>query len=93
LPTVLFEAIKMKVPVVATKLGGAVEILDNGNCGLLVPHNNAKKVAGLIYDYFEDEKLKTVNIEKAIEHTNKYFSPTHFNNNILDIFKITLVQS
>jgi len=35
LPTVLFEAIKMKVPVVATELGGAVEILDNGNCGLL----------------------------------------------------------
>jgi glycosyltransferase involved in cell wall biosynthesis len=93
LPTVLFEAIKMKVPVVATKLGGAVEILDNGNCGLLVPHNNAKKVAGLINDYFEDEKLKTVNIEKAIEHTNKHFSPTHFNDNILDIFKFTLLQS
>ena len=93
LPTVLFEAIKMKVPAVATKLGGSVEILDNGNCGLLVPHNDAKKVAGLINDYFEDEKLKTVNIEKAIEHTNKHFSPTHFNNNILDIFKITQAQT
>ena len=50
LPTVMFEAIKLKVPVVATKLGGAVEILDNGNCGLLVPYNNAKKVAELIND-------------------------------------------
>ena len=90
MPTVLFEAIKMKVPAVATKLGGSVEILDNGNCGLLVPHNDAKKVAGLINDYFEDEKLKTVNIEKAVEHSNKYFSPKQFNKNILDTFKITL---
>ena len=52
LPTVLFEAIKMKVPLVATKLGGAVEILDNGNCGLLVPHNNEFIAADLINDYY-----------------------------------------
>ena len=90
LPTVLFEAIKMKVPLVATKLGGAVEILDNGNCGLLVPHNNEIIAADLINDYFEDEKLKTLNIEKAIEHSNKHFSPKQFNKNILDTFKITL---
>ena len=92
LPTVLFEAIKLKVPVVATKLGGAVEILDNGNCGLLVPYNNAKKVAELINDYFKDEKLKILNIEKAIEYTNKHFSPSQFKKNILDIFKITLTS-
>jgi len=92
LPTVLFEAIKLKVPVVATKLGGAVEILDNGNCGLLVPYNNAKKVAELINDYFKDEKLKILNIEKAIEYTNKHFSPAQFKKNILDIFKITLTS-
>ena len=92
LPTVLFEAIKMKVPLVATKLGGAVEILDNGNCGLLVPYNNEIKAADLINNYFKDEKLKMSNIEKAIVHTNKYFSPTHFNKNILDIFEITLTS-
>ena len=90
LPTVLFEAIKMKVPLVATKLGGAVEILDNGNCGLLVPHNNEIIAADLINDYFEDEKLKRLNIEKSIEHSNKHFSPKQFNKNILEIFKITL---
>jgi len=52
LPTVIFEAIKMRVPVVATELGGAVEILDNGNCGLLVPLNNAKKAADMINNYY-----------------------------------------
>ena len=92
LPTVLFEAIKMKLPLVATELGGAVEILDNGNCGLLVPHNNAKKAAYLINNYFNDEKLKISNIEKAIEYTNQHFSPSQFKKNILDIFEITLTS-
>ena len=86
LPTVLFEAIKSKVPVVATKLGGAIEILDNGNCGLLVPYNEAKKTAQMINDYFKDKKLKALNIEKAIEYTDKHFSPKQFKKNILDIF-------
>ena len=92
LPTVLLEAIKMKVPLVATELGGAVEILDNGNCGLLVPLNNAKKVADLINDYFKDEKLKILNIEKAIEYTNQHFSPIQFKKNILDIFENTMTS-
>ena len=92
LPTVIFEAIKMRVPVVATELGGAVEILDNGNCGLLLPLNNAKKAADLINNYFKDEKLKMLNIEKAIEYTDQHFSPIQFKKNILDIFKTTMTS-
>lgn len=90
LPTVLFEAIKMKVPLAATELAGAVEILDNGNCGLLLPLNNAKKTAELINDYIKDEKLMMSNIEKAIEYTDQHFSPTQFEKNILDIFKTSM---
>lgn len=92
LPTVIFEAIKMRVPVVATELAGAVEILDNGNCGLLVPLNNAKKAADLINNYIKDEKLKILNIEKAIEYTDQHFSPMQFKKNILDIFKTTMTS-
>jgi glycosyltransferase involved in cell wall biosynthesis len=92
LPTVIFEAIKTRVPVVATELAGAVEILDNGNCGLLLPLNNAKKAADLINNYFKDEKLKMLNIEKAIEYTDQHFSPMQFKKNILDIFKTTMTS-
>ena len=92
LPTVIFEAIKMRVPVVATELAGAVEILDNGNCGLLLPLNNAKKAANTINDYIKDEKLKISNVEKAIEYTNQHFSPVQFKKNILDIFKTTMIS-
>ena len=90
LPTVLFEAIKMKVPLAATDLGGAVEILDNGNCGLLVPHSNPKKAADMINNYYKDDKLKKSNTKKAIEHSNKHFSTSLFNKNILNLFKTTI---
>ena len=43
LPTVLFESLYNDLPSVATNLGGAIEILDNGNNGLLIPYNDPKK--------------------------------------------------
>ena len=43
LPTVLFESLYNDLPTVATNLGGAIEILDNGNNGLLIPYNDPKK--------------------------------------------------
>jgi glycosyltransferase involved in cell wall biosynthesis len=82
----------MKVPAAATELAGAVEILDNGNCGLLLPLNNAKKAANMINDYINDEKLKMLNIEKAIEYTDQHFSPMQFKKNILDVFKTTMTS-
>jgi glycosyltransferase involved in cell wall biosynthesis len=43
LPTVLFESLYNDLPSVATNLGGAIEILDNGNNGLLIPLMIRKK--------------------------------------------------
>ena len=87
LPTVLFEAIKVRVPVAATNLGGAVEILDNGNCGLLVPHHKALKAAKLIDAYLKDKTLQQSHSEKATAHTNQFFSTEQFDQNILETFE------
>ena len=51
-----------------------------------------KKAANMINDYIENEKLKISNIEKAIEYTNKHFSPIQFKKNVLDIFKTTMIS-
>ena len=51
-----------------------------------------KKSADLINNYFKDEKLKMLNIEKAIEYTDQHFSPVQFKKNILDIFKTTMIS-
>lgn len=36
-PTVVLEALAMKTPVMASRLGGLTELLDGGRCGVLVP--------------------------------------------------------
>jgi glycosyltransferase involved in cell wall biosynthesis len=83
LPTVLFEALYNDLPTVATNLGGAIEILDNGNNGLLIPHNDPKKAANLINEYCSNNKLQKKHLENSKKNFKINFSPESFNKNIL----------
>ena len=83
LPTVLFESLYNDLPSVATNLGGAIEILDNGNNGLLIPYNNPKKAADLIYEYCNNNKLQKKHLENSKKNFKINFSSESFNKNIL----------
>ena len=83
LPTVLFESLYNNLSVAATNLGGAIEILDNGNNGLLIPYNDFKKAAILINDYSNNKKLQTEHLENSNKSFKINFSPELFNKNIL----------
>ena len=83
LPTVLFESLYNDLPSVATNLGGAIEILDNGNNGLIIPYNNPKKAANLINEYFANTKLQKKHQENSKKNFKINFSSESFNKNIL----------
>ena len=83
LPTVLFESLHNDLPSVATNLGGAIEILDNGNNGLLIPYNDPKKAADLINEYCANTKLQKKHLENSKKNFKKNFSSESFNKNIL----------
>ena len=83
LPTVLFESLYNNLPTVATNLGGAIEILDNGNNGLLIPYNDPKKAANLIYEYSTNIKLQKKHLENSKKNFKINFSSKSFNKNIL----------
>jgi glycosyltransferase involved in cell wall biosynthesis len=83
LPTVLFESLYNDLPSVATNLGGAIEILDDGNNGLLIPCNDPKKAANLIYGYCSNIKLQKKHIENSKKNFKINFSSELFNKNIL----------
>jgi len=83
LPTVLFESLYNDLPSVATNLGGAIEILDNGNNGLLVPYNDPKKAANLINEYCSNTKLQKKHLENSKKNFKINFSSASFNKNIL----------
>jgi len=83
LPTVLFESLHNDLPSVATNLGGAIEILDNGNNGLLIPYNDPKKAANLINEYCTNIKLQKKHLENSKKNFKINFSAESFNKNIL----------
>jgi glycosyltransferase involved in cell wall biosynthesis len=83
LPTVLFESLHNDLPTVATNLGGAIEILDNGNNGLLIPYNDPKKAADLIIEYCSNINLQKKHIENSKKNFIINFSSESFNKNIL----------
>ena len=83
LPTVLFESLHNDLPSVATNLGGAIEILDNGNNGLLIPYNDPKKAANLINEYCSNIKLQKKHLETSKKNFKKNFSSDSFNKSIL----------
>jgi glycosyltransferase involved in cell wall biosynthesis len=83
LPTVLFESLYNDLPSVATNLGGAIEILDKGNNGLLIPYNNPKKAANLINEYCSNNMLQKKHLENSKKNFKINFSSESFNKNIL----------
>ena len=83
LPTVLFESLYNDLPTVATNLGGAIEILDNGNNGLLIPYNDPKKAANLINEYCANTKLQKKHLENSKKNFKINFNSESFNKNIL----------
>ena len=83
LPTVLFESLYNNLPVIATNIGGAIEILDNGNNGLLIPYNDAEKAANLISDYCNNNKLQKNHLENSKKNFKINFSSESFNKNFL----------
>ena len=83
LPTVLFESLHNDLPSVATNLGGAIEILDNGNNGLLIPYNDPKKAANLINEYCSNNMLQKKHLENSKKNFKINFSSESFSKNIL----------
>ena len=86
LPTVIFESIILDIPVIATKLEGSVEILNNGKGGLLIPNNNISVSADLIIKYMENEQEILKRKNNAKQHILKFFSKKQFDDKILRLF-------
>ena len=63
IPQVIKEAFFIKIPVVATSVGGIPELIDHEKNGLLVDPNDPDQLANSVNEILENE-------EKAIRITN-----------------------
>jgi glycosyltransferase involved in cell wall biosynthesis len=57
-PHVLVEALALGTPVIATRVGGVPEIVEDGVSGLLVPPGDADALAGAVRRFLADEGLR-----------------------------------
>lgn len=70
---VILEAMAANKPVVATNLGGPIEILNNGECGILVPPKDGKAIASACRTYLDNSKFRHNIVERAYERLIKNF--------------------
>ena len=81
-PTVIFEAIETRTPVICTNKGGCGEILDNFKNGLLIDNKDVNKSSQLILNYIKNLNLQNNNIEDSIKYISKNFSKQIFSKKI-----------
>ena len=56
-PLVLVESLAMKLPVIASDIGGIPDFIRHRHNGMLYRHNSAKELAEIIYNFIKEPKL------------------------------------
>lgn len=89
-PTVILEAMASGKVVVATKHGGAVEMIVDNETGILIPFDNAEFAADKISDLIAQPiKMAEMGI-KGRRRINSFYSLEAYKTSILNIFQQTL---
>ncbi len=86
-PTVIFEAIKSKTPIITNNLGGAYEILNNGRNGLIIKNNFIHESAKKILKYIKEKELYLRNNDNAFNFVSKNFTIQKFEKKLLKIIE------
>lgn len=73
LPNVIREAMAVGTPVIATRIAGIPEALDDGRCGVLVPPKNVPALADAIAALLPDESRRQRLAELARRRTEALF--------------------
>ncbi|HVT29590.1 MAG TPA: flippase-like domain-containing protein [Lacipirellulaceae bacterium] len=72
LGVVLIEAITHMTPVVASNVGGIVDIIKHEQTGLLVPQRDADELAAAIIRLINDAPLREKIVEQGLRHVREY---------------------
>lgn len=67
LPYILLEAMYLKVPIVATNVGGLKEVLKNGEDAILVPPKDGNALARAIEVMYSDQELRFRMAQRAFD--------------------------
>ncbi len=74
IPQVIKEAFYLKIPVIATDVGGVSEIIENEITGILIPPENPEKMIEAINNLLDDDLLIDYLTKNAFEFITKNFT-------------------
>jgi glycosyltransferase involved in cell wall biosynthesis len=83
---VLLEAMKNKLPIIATNVGGIPEIITNGHEGILVPKENPKILANSINGVLENSELRNQFIQNAYKKVQNHYSIEKYAHNMFNLY-------
>lgn len=86
LPMVLLEAMRAKIPIVATKVGGIPEALDDGRCGYLVPANDPAALCEALGETLTNEAMARARTLAAYDRLETRYSATAMVHRYLDFY-------
>ena len=86
IPVALMEAMASGVPVVATRLSGIPELVQDGVTGLLVEPHDHRGLAAAMVRVLEDDTLASELALRAREHVERSFSLTREAQRLGDLF-------
>ena len=84
----LVEAMAMEVPVVATRTGGMIEVVEDGKSGLLVEPNNAMALADAMIRLLSDKNLRASMGQAGRRRAVERFSWQRVSENLLRAYGV-----
>ena len=82
----ILEAMASALPVVATRVGGNEELVEEGETGLLVARADPGAMAGALLSYIEDDTLRARHGAAARRRVEKHFSLHGMVNRYLEVY-------
>ena len=75
-PLTVLESMASKLPVIATRVGGIPEIMNNGETGLLVESQDVETLRIRVHELIDDKKLRQTLVDAAYEFVRDHYSLT-----------------
>lgn len=69
---VILEAMAARVPVIATKVGGILDIIENNKTGILVESENSKEISEALLKLYSQPETANQLADNALHGLNKY---------------------
>jgi glycosyltransferase involved in cell wall biosynthesis len=89
LPTSILEAMAMKVPVIATNVGGIPELIGNG-AGIIIPPNDSAEIVNAVIQLIEHNELRREYIENAYDRVRSGFDEENVMREIMTAYQNVL---